>query len=62
MRLRANVLMAGLLILGLVAAACGEEEEVTTTTAAPAAEAPETTAAPEDPIVVGVPALIATHP
>ncbi|MDE0189072.1 MAG: hypothetical protein OXN80_08230 [bacterium] len=62
MRLRANVLLTGLLILGLIAAACGEDEEVTTTTAAPAAEAPETTAAPEDPIVVGIPALIATHP
>ena len=61
MRLRANVLLTGLLVLGLVAAACGEAEEATTTTAAPAAEAPEP-AAPDDPIVVGVPALIATHP
>ena len=62
MKKRAHVLLTGLLLLALVAAACGEAEEATTTTAAPAAEAPEPTAAPDDPIVVGVPALIATHP
>ena len=59
MRTRKNVLLTGLLVLGLVAAACGEAEEATTTTAV---AAPAPTAAPEDPIVVGVPALIATHP
>ena len=63
MKKRINILLTGLLVLGLVAAACGEAEEETTTTAATAApeptEAPET---PEVPIVVGVPALIATHP
>ena len=59
MRTRKNVLLTGLLVLGLVAAACGEAEETTTTTAV---AAPAPTDAPEDPIVVGVPALIATHP
>ncbi len=59
MRLRTNILLTGLLVLGLVAAACGEAEEATTTTAV---AAPAPTDAPEDPIVVGVPALIATHP
>ena len=59
MRTRKNVLVTGLLVLGLVAAACGEAEEATTTTAV---AAPAATAAPEDPIVVGVPAIIATHP
>ena len=59
MRTRKNVLLTGLLVLGLVATACGEAEEATTTTAV---AAPAPTDAPEDPIVVGVPALIATHP
>ena len=59
MRTRKNILLTGLLVLGLVVAACGEAEEATTTTAV---VAPAPTDAPEDPIVVGVPALIATHP
>ena len=59
MRTRKNVLLTGLLVLGLVAAACGEAEEATTTTAV---AAPAPTDAPEEPIVVGVPAIIATHP